>query len=53
MATNEMLQRKVMELEKKYGSHDDKIKKIFAALNLLLSDDKTKKSKDEIGFKTK
>lgn len=50
LTTNDALQRKIMELEKKYGSHDDKIKKIFATLNLLLMDEKTK-SKKEIGFK--
>ena len=52
LVTNDALQRKIMELEKKYGSHDDKIKKIFATLNLLLLDEKTK-PKTEIGFKTK
>ncbi|OGZ63674.1 MAG: DNA-binding protein [Candidatus Staskawiczbacteria bacterium RIFCSPLOWO2_01_FULL_37_25b] len=50
LATNDALQRKIMELEKKYGSHDDKIKKIFDTLNLLLLDEKTKPKK-EIGFK--
>lgn len=50
LATNDALQRKIIELEKKYGSHDEHIKKIFAALNLLLLDEKTKKPK-EIGFK--
>ena len=50
MATNELLQRKIMELEKRYGSHDEKIKKIFTTLNFLLLDEKTK-SKKEIGFK--
>lgn len=51
-ATNEFLQRKIMELEKKYGSHDEEIKKIFATINLLLLDEKTKPKK-EIGFKVK
>lgn len=50
LATNDALQRKIMELEKKYGSHDDKIKNIFTTLNLLLADEKTKPKK-EIGFK--
>jgi hypothetical protein len=50
LTTNAALQRKMMELEKKYGSHDAKIKKIFTTLNLLLLDEKTK-PKDEIGFK--
>lgn len=50
LATNEILQKKIMELEKKYGSHDDKIKKIFTTLNLLLMDEKTK-PKNKIGFK--
>ena len=48
--------RKIMELEKKYGSHDEKIKKIFATLNLLLMDEDPSasgKSKKEIGFKPK
>jgi len=52
LTTNDALQRKIMELEKKYGSHDEKIKKIFTTLNLLLLDEKTKPKK-EIGFKTK
>ena len=47
MAKNEMLQRKIMELEKKYGRHDAKIKKIFDILQLLLADE----NKNEIGFK--
>lgn len=51
LTTNDALQRKIMELEKKYGSHDDKIKKIFTTLNLLLLDEKVEKSKKEIGFK--
>jgi len=46
LATNEALQRKVMEMEKKY---DGKIKEIFATLGLLLSD--KIKPKKEIGFK--
>jgi len=46
LATNEALQRKMMEMEKKY---DTKIKKIFDILGLLLADEK--KSKKEIGFK--
>ncbi len=52
LATNDALQRKIMELEKKYGSHDEKIKKIFTTLNLLLLDEKTN-PKTEIGFKAK
>ncbi|MCX6719537.1 MAG: ORF6N domain-containing protein, partial [Candidatus Staskawiczbacteria bacterium] len=39
LATNEALNRKIMELEKKYGSHDDKIKKIFITLKLLSLDE--------------
>jgi len=50
LTTNDALQRKIMELEKKYGSHDEKIKKIFTTLNLLLLDEKIKPKK-EIGFK--
>lgn len=50
LTTNDALQRKIMELEKKYGSHDDKIKKIFTTLNLLLLEEKITK-KNEIGFK--
>ena len=42
LSTNDALQRKLMELEKKYGSHDEEIKKIFATLNLLLLEDKIK-----------
>lgn len=49
MATNNALQRKILELEKKYGSHDEKIKKIFTTLNLLLLEEKTK-PKRKIGF---
>lgn len=49
LTTNEALQRKIMELDKKYGSHDDKIKKIFDALGLLLTE--KSKPKKEIGFK--
>lgn len=52
LATNDSLHRKIMELEKKYGSHDEKIKKIFETLNLLLLDEKSK-TKTEIGFKIK
>jgi len=52
LSTNDSLQRKIMELEKKYGSHDEEIKKIFATINLLLLDEKIKPKK-EIGFKTK
>jgi len=50
LTTNDALQRKIMELEKKYGGHDDKIKKIFTTLNLLLMDEKIKPKK-QIGFK--
>jgi phage regulator Rha-like protein len=46
LATNEALQRKVMEMEKKY---DGKIKEIFDTLGLLLED--KIKPKREIGFK--
>lgn len=46
LATNEALQRKIMEIEKKY---DSKIKEIFDILGLLLTDEN--KSKKEIGFK--
>jgi hypothetical protein len=56
LATNEALQRKIMELEKKYGSHDEEIKKIFATINLLLLGEKIKPKypsghKKQIGFK--
>ena len=47
LTTNEVLQRKIMELEKKYGKHNNQIKKIFEALNLLALDE----PKEEIGFK--
>lgn len=46
LMTNEVLQRKVMEMEKKY---DGDIKKIFAVLESLLIDEK--KPKYKIGFK--
>lgn len=49
LTTNDALQRKIMELEKKYGSHDEHIRKIFVTLNLLLLDEKTK-TKTKIGF---
>jgi hypothetical protein len=49
LTTNDALQRKIMELEKKYGSHDDKIKKIFVTLKLLALDE----PKEEIGFRIK
>jgi len=48
LATNEALQRKVMEMEKKY---DGKIKEIFDTLGFLLED--KIRSKKEIGFKVK
>jgi len=47
LATNEALQRKIMQMEKKY---DSKIKKIFDILQLLLADEN--KSGNEIGFKS-
>jgi len=46
LATNETLQRKIMEIERKY---DRKIKKIFDILQLLLADEN--KPKNGIGFK--
>src|SRR3989339_371398 len=51
MATNEIMQRKIMELEKKYGSQNDKIKKIFYILGLLQAGDNKTEPKSEIGFK--
>jgi len=45
LATNESLQRRIMEIEKKY---DTKIKKIFDVLELLLSQEQ--KPKNKIGF---
>jgi len=48
LATNEALQKKIMEMERKY---DDKIREIFDTIGYLL-DDKVK-SKKEIGFKIK
>lgn len=48
LATNEVLQRKIMEMEKRY---DKSIKEIFDTLGLLLADEKN--SKKEIGFKIK
>ena len=47
LTTNDALQRKIMELEKKYGKHNDQIKRIFETLSLLALDE----PKDEIGFK--
>jgi len=52
LSTNDALQRKIMELDKKYGSHDEEIKKIFTTINLLLLDEKIKPKK-EIGFTIK
>ena len=46
LATNEVLQRKVIEMEKKY---DGKIKEIFYTLGFLLTEEI--KPKKEIGFK--
>ena len=46
LATNESLQRKIMAMERKY---DNKIKRIFDILHLLLVD--SDKSKSKIGFK--
>ncbi len=51
LATNEALQRKILELEKKYGRQNDKIKKIFYILELLQADENKTKPKTEIGFK--
>jgi len=48
LATNEALQRKVMEMERKY---DGKIKEIFDTLGFLIED--KIKPKKEIGFKIK
>jgi len=48
LATNEALQRKMMEMEKKY---DGKIKEIFDTLGFLIED--KIKPKKEIGFKLK
>ncbi len=50
LATNEALQRKITQIEKKY---DIQIKKIFTTLDLLLLDEEVSKPKKEIGFKTK
>ncbi len=48
LATNEALQRKIMQMEHKY---DKKLKKVFDILRLLLADEE--KSGNEIGFKYK
>lgn len=48
LATNEALQRKMIEMEKKY---DGKIKEIFNTIGFLLEDKITKKR--EVGFKVK
>ncbi|KKP32962.1 MAG: DNA-binding protein [Candidatus Staskawiczbacteria bacterium RIFOXYB2_FULL_32_9] len=47
LATNESLQRKIMEMENKY---DSKIKSIFNILGLLLDDEKSKKNNNKLGF---
>ncbi|MEK7203371.1 MAG: ORF6N domain-containing protein, partial [Patescibacteria group bacterium] len=47
LSTNEALQRKIMEMEKRY---DNKLKEVFGILRLLLEDEKTQKPKTEIGF---
>lgn len=49
LATNEALQRKMIEMEKKY---DGKIKEIFDTLGFLI-EDKINNPKKEIGFKIK
>lgn len=48
LATNEGLQRKIMELEQRY---DKKLKDVFMILKLLLKEDET--PKEDIGFKYK
>jgi len=48
LATNESLQRKIMQMEKRY---DKKLKEVFDILRLLLADEEN--SKNEIGFKYK
>ena len=48
LATNEVLQRKIMQMEQRY---DKKLKKVFDILRLLLADEE--KPKNEIGFKYK
>lgn len=48
LATNEELQRKIMQMEERY---DKKLKEIFSVLQLLVKDDK--KPKRQIGFKDK
>ncbi len=46
------LVEKIGELEKKYDSHDKKIKDIFSALHFLIKGkEKEEKNKTEIGFK--
>ena len=46
MSTNEALQRKLMAMEQRY---DNKLKEVFAILQLLLKEDNAPKEK--IGFK--
>lgn len=48
LATNEELQRKIMQMEKRY---DKKLKEIFSVLQLLVKEEK--KPKNQIGFKDK
>lgn len=50
LSTNEVLQRKIMEMEKRY---DNKLKEVFGILQLLLEDEETQKPKTEIGFNYK
>lgn len=48
LATNEALQRKIIEIEQRY---DKKLKEVFGILQLLLKEDE--KPKEDIGFKYK
>ncbi len=48
LATNEQLQRKIMEMEQRY---DQKLKEVFSVLKLLIAEDQ--KSESEMGFKYK
>lgn len=48
LATNEELQRKIMQMEERY---DKKLKEIFSVLQLLVKEEK--KPKNQIGFKDK
>ena len=51
LQSHEELSRKLEKLEKRFSSHDEAIQSIFIAIKrLMLSSEKSRKSKREIGF---